>query len=218
MLATLTDRRFSDPAWLYERKLGDERCLAFGRRRTVMLRSHNGNVVGAAYPELVAALEQCAAADDFVIDGEIVAFAGHQTSFQLLQRRIHVRSPSEQLRSEVPVFHHVFDLLHLDGHDVTRVELRDRKRLLRDAFRFEDPLRALHERLRELETDSSPFASAGTARRDAAGAPVHWVRPEPVAQIDFSEWTADGRLRHPRCIGLRDDKAPREVVRERAAG
>jgi bifunctional non-homologous end joining protein LigD len=40
------------------------------------------------------------------------------------------------------------------------------------------------------------------------------VRPELVAQVGFAEWTRDGRLRHPRYIGLRDDKPAREVVRE----
>jgi bifunctional non-homologous end joining protein LigD len=45
---------------------------------------------------------------------------------------------------------------------------------------------------------------------------VHWVRPEMVVQIGFSEWTRDGRLRHPRFLGVRDDKKPREVVRETA--
>jgi ATP-dependent DNA ligase len=41
-----------------------------------------------------------------------------------------------------------------------------------------------------------------------------WVRPEVVAQIEFAEWTADARLRHSTFVGLRDDKDPREVVRE----
>ena len=45
---------------------------------------------------------------------------------------------------------------------------------------------------------------------------VHWVRPELVVQVGFSEWTGDGKLRHPRYLGLRDDKDPHEVVRERA--
>ena len=45
---------------------------------------------------------------------------------------------------------------------------------------------------------------------------VHWVRPELVTQVGFSEWTPDGKLRHPRYIGLRDDKRPNQVVRERA--
>jgi ATP-dependent DNA ligase len=43
---------------------------------------------------------------------------------------------------------------------------------------------------------------------------AHWVRPELVAQVGFSEWTRDGKLRHPRYIGLRADKNPNEVVKE----
>ena len=43
---------------------------------------------------------------------------------------------------------------------------------------------------------------------------AHWVRPKLVAQVAFSEWTRDGKLRHPRYIGLRTDKKPDEVVRE----
>jgi bifunctional non-homologous end joining protein LigD len=72
--------------------------------------------------------------------------------------------------------------------------------------------------MKAIETDSAPFASADAARRDVAGNAVHWVRPELVAQIAFSEWTADGRLRHPRFEGLRDDKAARDVVREKPTG
>ncbi len=45
---------------------------------------------------------------------------------------------------------------------------------------------------------------------------MHWVRPELVAQVAFAEWTPDGRLRHPRFPGLRDDKEPGEVTRETA--
>jgi ATP-dependent DNA ligase len=43
---------------------------------------------------------------------------------------------------------------------------------------------------------------------------AHWVRPKLVAQVAFSEWTRDGKLRHPRYVGLRTDKKPDEVVRE----
>jgi bifunctional non-homologous end joining protein LigD len=43
---------------------------------------------------------------------------------------------------------------------------------------------------------------------------AHWLRPELVAQIGFSEWTRDGKLRHPRYLGLREDKAAHDVVRE----
>jgi len=43
---------------------------------------------------------------------------------------------------------------------------------------------------------------------------VHWVKPQLVAEIAFTEWTPQGKLRHPRFLGLREDKRPQEVVRE----
>jgi DNA ligase D-like protein (predicted ligase) len=71
-------------------------------------------------------------------------------------------------------------------------------------------LRSLRSRLDALLTAESPFADDGGARERGA----HWVRPELVAQIGFAEWTSDGRLRHPRFQGLRNDKPAEEVVRE----
>jgi bifunctional non-homologous end joining protein LigD len=67
----------------------------------------------------------------------------------------------------------------------------------------------LSARLDQLRTSASPFAD----RVREAGA--HWVQPTLVAQIAFTEWTRDGMLRHPRFLGLRDDKEARDVVRER---
>jgi ATP-dependent DNA ligase len=72
-------------------------------------------------------------------------------------------------------------------------------------------LRDLGVRLRELEVAESPFVDA---RPIPPG--THWTRPELVAQVGFAEWTTDGRLRQARFLGLRDDKPPAEVVRERA--
>jgi bifunctional non-homologous end joining protein LigD len=71
-------------------------------------------------------------------------------------------------------------------------------------------LESLGGRLRELERDDPSFADVHPIPRG-----THWVEPELVAQIGFSEWTRDGRLRHPRYLGLRDDKRAGEVVRER---
>lgn len=65
-------------------------------------------------------------------------------------------------------------------------------------------------RFRELDTPDRPFAE----QVETTG--THWVRPELVAQVGFTEWTRDGRLRHPRYLGLREDKAPADVVREEA--
>jgi bifunctional non-homologous end joining protein LigD len=70
-------------------------------------------------------------------------------------------------------------------------------------------LLALTERLTALRQDDSPFHGNPPARKS-----VHWVKPEMVVQIGFSEWTRDGRLRHPRFLGIRDDKRARQVVRE----
>jgi bifunctional non-homologous end joining protein LigD len=72
-----------------------------------------------------------------------------------------------------------------------------------------DTLRRLAGQLARLETTTSPFAADGLPRTG-----VHWVKPKLVAEIRFTEWTTDGKLRHPRFIGLRDDKRPEEVVRE----
>ena len=203
------------------------------------------------------------------------------------------------------MFYYVFDVLHLDGCDTRRLPLMSRKKLLRAALPFDDPLRyTTHRReageeafraacergdegviakraaapyaggrskdwlkfkcVRDQEfviggwTDPKGARSAfgalllgyydgdrlryagkvgtgfgaamlrrlgaelvGPRGRDARRSPgrvrerdVHWVRPELVAQIGFTEWTRDGMLRHPRFQGLRTDKAAREVVRE----
>jgi bifunctional non-homologous end joining protein LigD len=69
-------------------------------------------------------------------------------------------------------------------------------------------LHMLRTKLDGLTERASPFADPVKEPR------VHWVRPELVAQIGFAEWTSDGRLRHPRYVGLRVDKAARDVVRE----
>lgn len=71
-------------------------------------------------------------------------------------------------------------------------------------------LRDLAARLAPLRREDSPFADSPRLRS------ATWVEPRLVAQVGFTEWTRDGRLRHPRFVGLREDKDPAEVVRERA--
>jgi bifunctional non-homologous end joining protein LigD len=68
-------------------------------------------------------------------------------------------------------------------------------------------LAAIRATLDELQVDSSPFADAPRARDN------RWVDPLLVAQIGYGEWTRDGRLRHPRFLGLRHDKDARDVGR-----
>ncbi|WP_407688595.1 non-homologous end-joining DNA ligase [Mycobacterium sp. HUMS_1102779] len=302
-LATLTEKRFSDPDWIFERKFDGMRALAFRDGDRVRLLSRNRQPLNGTYPELVDAL--CAQRTTrFVVDGEVVAFEGRRTSFARLQGRLGITDPGTARASRVRVFYYLFDLLHLDGESTTDVPLLWRKRLLRGAIDFGGPLRytphrvadgiaayraacergdegviakladstydgrrsphwlkfkcvrdqefvvggytgpkgtrvelgalllgyyegrelryagkvgtgfdeatlrRLHERLSAIERESSPF---GAAVREPG---IHWVHPELVAQIGFTEWTRDGKLRHPRYLGLRTDKDPAEVVRE----
>jgi ATP-dependent DNA ligase len=71
-------------------------------------------------------------------------------------------------------------------------------------------LRGLRARLDALEIPETPFTRAVGLPRSS----VHWVRPEIVAQVAFIEWTGHGKLRHPRLVGIREDKVARDVVRE----
>ncbi len=297
MAATLTDERFDDPNWVFERKLDGVRCLAFkGADGGVRMLSRNRLSQNARFPEPATALGD-QPAEELAVDGEIVAFEGSRTSFSRLARRA---------REPVAVYLYLFDLLHLDGFDTRRLPLRTRKALLRRAVVFGGPLRytphrnrdgrvlfreacrkgwegliakradspyvgkrsrdwlklkcgneqefviggytaprgsreelgalllgyfergrlryagkvgtgfdreTLHDlarRLAPLRRPDSPFAD------DAPAPGTTWVEPRLVAQIGFSEWTQDGRLRHPRFLGLREDKEARDVVREKA--
>jgi bifunctional non-homologous end joining protein LigD len=60
-----------------------------------------------------------------------------------------------------------------------------------------------------LQRKTSPFEK--TPREKG----VHWVSPRLVGEVSFTEWTEDGKLRHPRFLGLRSDKSPKQVRRER---
>jgi bifunctional non-homologous end joining protein LigD len=305
-LATLTHERFSDPEWIYERKLDGERCLAFCGPDGVSLKSRSSHEITTTFPEIAGALT-AQRHGDLVADGEIVTFDGAQTRFERLQRRLGVASPSQRLLEDIPVYYYLFDVLYADGHDIRAQPLTERKRLLaglvdfRDRLRFTehregdgkafwtqacadgwegliakradapylagrtrnwlkfkcenaqefviggytDPQRSrvgfgalllgyydsggdlvyagkvgtgfdnrtlqhLHAVLARLERESGPFTKGHLPSPRG----VHWVTPRLVGQVAFSEWTDDGELRHPRFQGLRDDKDPRDVVRE----
>jgi len=150
-LATLTRERFSDPGWLFERKLDGERCLSFRSGTDVRLMTRNQKEVANNYPEVAAALGD--GKEDVIVDGEIVAFQGAQTSFELLQSRIHVARPEPALIRRVPVFYYVFDVLYAGDRDVRPLPLRERKEILAGLLPFRDPLRYTEHR----DTDGEAF-------------------------------------------------------------
>jgi bifunctional non-homologous end joining protein LigD len=305
MLATLTDRRDFGDDWLLERKFDGERCVARKAGNDVRLESRSGQDLTSTYPEVRGAVA-AQPARDLLLDGEVVAYDGDQTSFTRLQQRLGVASPSPEQVSKVPVVYCVFDLLEVDGEDLTTRPLVERRARLTSTVRsssalkhseawredserrftqacrsgwegliakradsayvagrskdwlklkcvweqefviggYTDPagsrtdfgallvgyyeqgslryagkvgtgytravLHDLGARLRKLESPEPAFVDVRPIPRG-----THWTRPVLVAQIGFAEWTSDARLRQPRFLGLRDDKSPAEVVRER---
>jgi bifunctional non-homologous end joining protein LigD len=83
-------------------------------------------------------------------------------------------------------------------------------------------LRELHREFMKRRTDECPFANLPSPKRSRFGGgmtasmmkEVTWIKPELVGQVQFTEWTEDGSLRHPVFLGLREDKKARDVVRE----
>ena len=281
MAATLTQERFTGPEWIFERKLDGIRLLAFRDGRDVRLLSRNRLPQNASYESVVDAVARLPVRD-VVLDGEATGVWGGQGR----------------------VAYHVFDVLWLEGRDVTSRPLDERRALLRalplraplervtpvddekpweracregwegviakrrdspyehrrsphwlkmkcEATQelvlggFTDPrgkrvglgalllgyyegndfvfagkvgtgldtklLLELRSRLDGLEVAAPPFTRAAGLPRLGA----HWVRPGVVVQVAFTEWTVHGKLRHPRLLGVRPDKSPREVVREK---
>jgi bifunctional non-homologous end joining protein LigD len=306
MLATLTDQFPTEGKWVYEPKLDGVRALVYSKGGAVGIFSRNRKSLDDAYPELGEALEQ-AVGGDGVFDGEIVAFDPERgiTSFSRLQQRMQLRDPVRARRSQVAVFLYLFDCLFYEGLDVTRLPLLERKAVLRDGVRFDDPIRLtpfrttrgeamlqkacaqgeegiiakratsryvsgrstdwlklkcvrrqefviggytapqgsrerlgallvgyydgkalryagkvgtgydrrtlerLFGRLQPLHRVTSPFSDGPRPTGD-----IQWVTPRLVGEVGFSEWTTAGLLRHPRFVGLREDKPAPEVRRE----
>lgn len=119
---------FTDPGWIFERKLGGIRCVAQRFDDEVRLWSGGHHDLRAHYPDLVEALT-AQAADDFVVDGEIATTTHgpeHPTGFQELGE---------------PGRYYVFDVVHSDGRDLRHLPLRRRKAVLRDLLSYDDPIR-----------------------------------------------------------------------------
>ena len=80
--------------------------------------------------------------------------------------------------------------------------------------------REVWQKLKGLEIASCPFANLPEKKRTQFSLTREemknciWLKPQLVTQVEFTEWTPDGHLRHSKFVGLRDDKNPREVVRE----
>ncbi len=147
MKAVLSREHFSDPDWIFERKLDGIRCVAIRSGGGVRLLSRNDLSLNGRYPEVAEALE-AQPCREFALDGEIVAFEGSNTSFARLAERGH---------RPVAVYYYVFDLTWLEGCDVRKLTLRARKRLLRGAVHATGAIRLSTHR---NEAGEAMFAEA----------------------------------------------------------
>jgi bifunctional non-homologous end joining protein LigD len=132
MLAELWGEPFDDPRWRFEPKLDGIRTLAYVSTDGTRLISRTGRDQSAQYPELDN-LAQNVNALQVVIDAEIVALdPDGRPSFELLQQRMNLASPRdiERIRRKLPVIIYAFDLLWLDGNDLTGEPLEERRGLL----------------------------------------------------------------------------------------
>ncbi|MGH8945413.1 MAG: non-homologous end-joining DNA ligase [Acidimicrobiia bacterium] len=133
MLATLTDEAFDDPDWWFEPKWDGIRAIAICSDETRLV-SRNRKDITVAYPELETLHRQVVSLDA-MLDGEIVAFDEGVPSFQRLQQRMHLRDPKRvaEMAKSIPVAYLVFDLIYLDGRDLTGEPLEERRLLLEEA-------------------------------------------------------------------------------------
>lgn len=117
---------------MFEQKWDGARLLARVCDGGAELYSRNGNKL-TSFPEVCGALGPALRSRSAILDGEIVAVDRHgRPSFQRLQRRRHVARPAAALRTAIPVTFMVFDVLFLDGAEVTRRPYVDRRKLLED--------------------------------------------------------------------------------------
>jgi bifunctional non-homologous end joining protein LigD len=134
MLATPTEKAFDNPDWLFEIKWDGYRAVAFIEGGRVRLVSRTQNDLTAQFSEL-GSLPQFVKAQRAILDGEIVALDEKgRPSFSLMQQRTGFQAGKRRLprREGVPVIYYAFDLLYLDGFDLRRVVLEQRKQLLQE--------------------------------------------------------------------------------------
>jgi bifunctional non-homologous end joining protein LigD len=132
MLATRGSHVPDDDAWTHEVKWDGVRALTEVRDLTVRMTSRNENAITIAWPDLATSP---LGGRDLLVDGEIIALNGRGLpDFRTLQERMHVRkaTTAARLAEAVPAIYMVFDLLRLDGEDLTSLPLTERRRRLEE--------------------------------------------------------------------------------------
>ena len=128
MLASVTEKPFDNPDWVFEIKWDGYRAVAFLENDTVRLVSRNHNDLSPRYPELKV-LADAVQAKNAILDGEVVVLdETGRPSFSLMQQRTGIRAHGRQAapNRDLPILYYAFDVLYVDGYDLRRVTLEGR--------------------------------------------------------------------------------------------
>jgi len=137
MLASVTEKPFDNPDWVFEIKWDGYRAVAFLEDGSVRLMSRNHNDLTPRYPELKVLADRVQA-KNAILDGEVVVLDENgRPSFSLMQQRTGIGAHGRQAASnrDLPILYYAFDLLYLDGYDLRRVTLEERKRVLQEVLK-----------------------------------------------------------------------------------
>jgi bifunctional non-homologous end joining protein LigD len=224
MLASISERAFSDANWLFEIKWDGVRALAWIENGELTLRARAGSDITSQYPELARLKEACSVRQA-IIDGEIAVLneRGH-SDFEKLQERMHVRNPSPTLISQYPVVYFAFDLLYCDGYDLRAAPLLERKQLLQrllqssERIRFSDHQLEKGKELFELakQNDLEGIVAKRTDSRYVSERSANWLKMKTSKNLDavVGGWTAPRGAGAPLgslLLGLYDGKKLRFI-------
>jgi bifunctional non-homologous end joining protein LigD len=200
MLATSSDRVFSDPNWLFEIKWDGMRALGWIENGRLTLRARSGSDITAQYPELQG-LPAAFSGRQAILDGEIVVLDSRgRSDFEKIQERMHVRKPGQSLISQSPVVYFAFDLMYCDGYDLRAVPLLQRKQLLQrllhnsDHIRYSDHLLEKGKELFDLakENELEGIIAKRIDSRYVSERSTNWLKLKTSKSLDaiVSGWTA----------------------------
>ena len=196
MLATLTDERFSDEDWIFERKLDGERALVFRSGGNTRLMTRNRKTIR----------EACEKGWEGVIAKDATSEYVHSRSRSWLKFKC---TASQELViggfTEPKSSREGFGALLVGYYDDDKLRYAGKVGTGYD----DEFLQGFRRRLERAKRKTSPFSGEHPDADE-----ITWVTPEFVGEFGFTEWTSAGKLRHPRFLGLRRDKDPRKVVRE----
>ena len=209
MLATLVEEPFDDDQWLFEVKWDGYRAVIFIKDGKAKLVSRNQNQLTGEFPEIAKAAEGLKV-ENAILDGEVVALDEKGlSSFSLMQQRTGMTRPGKATKRDasVPIVYYVFDLLYVNGHNLMKVKLEQRKDLLRQIIpegkgflRFSD------------HYPSDGTALFKVAREKGLEGIVAKLRTSRYAQKRSREWLKIKITRRQECVicGYTDPRGARE--------